>query len=82
MLRNGATPARVRPRRRIGGVHDTVNTRLLRNRLLAIAFGDGRGRGDSGDTTAIPDTPYVDAGDDLSEATGFDVTNLDETAVE
>ena len=82
MLRNGATPARVRPRRRIGGVHDTVDTRLLRDRLLAIALWHWRDGRYTGDAAPVPDAPDVVARYDLSETACLNVPDLNEPTVE
>lgn len=66
----------------VGGVHYTVHARLLRDRLLAISFRSWRhGRG-TGDAASVPNASDVVAGNDLGEATRFDMPDFDKAAVE
>ena len=59
-----------------------MHARLLRDRLLAISLRDWRHGRSTGDAATIPNAPNVVAGNDLGEATRFDVPDFDEAAVE
>lgn len=59
-----------------------MHARLLRDRLLAIAFRDwSRGRY-AGDAASIPDAAHVVAGNDLRKPSCFDMPDLNEPAIE
>lgn len=81
MLRDRTTRPRSWTNRDVGRVHDTVHTRFLRDRLLAISFRKWRyGRGTS-DAASVPNAPNVIPRDDLGEATSLHMPNFDEAAV-
>ena len=57
-------------------------SRLLRDRLLAVAIWNRRCGRNTSDTAAVPDTADVVARNNLCKTTCFDVSDLDEAAVE
>ena len=63
------------------GVHDTVNSRLLRHALAPSVRSWRLWRVDCSAST-VPNTPHIVTRDDLGESSRFDVTDFDETDVE
>lgn len=63
-------------------VHDTVNARLLRDAFCPSLRTRHCRRGDVGSPSAVPYATDIVSWNDLREATGLDVSDLDEPCVE